>query len=54
MLLCFSFMSADVLIVKAFGMGIAAAIFVDAFLIRLMLVPATMTLLKTWSWYLPN
>lgn len=53
-LICFSFMSADVLIVKAFGLGIAAAIFVDAFLIRLMLVPATMALLKDWSWYFPK
>ncbi|MDR3476431.1 MAG: MMPL family transporter [Gammaproteobacteria bacterium] len=53
-LICFSFMSADVLIVKAFGLGIAVAIFVDAFLIRLMLVPATMALLNDWSWYLPR
>ncbi len=37
---------ADVLIVKAFGLGIAVAIFVDAFLIRTLLVPATMVLLK--------
>jgi RND superfamily putative drug exporter len=52
-LICVSFMFADVLIVKAFGLGIAAAIFVDAFLIRLMLVPASMALLKKWSWYFP-
>lgn len=52
--LCVSFMSADILIVKAFGLGIAIAIFVDAFLIRLMLVPATMALLNNWNWYLPK
>jgi RND superfamily putative drug exporter len=52
-LICYSFMSAEVLIVKAFGLGIAAAIFVDAFLIRLMLVPATMSLLNQWNWYCP-
>jgi RND superfamily putative drug exporter len=53
-LICCSFMFADILIVKAFGLGIAIAIFVDAFLIRMMLVPATMTLLKKWNWYLPK
>ncbi len=53
-LLCGSFMFADVLMVKEFGLGIAVAIFVDAFAIRTILVPATMTLLNKWNWYLPN
>ncbi len=53
-LICFSFLSADILMVKAFGLGIAVAIFVDAFLIRSILVPATMALLGTWCWYLPK
>lgn len=52
--LCCSFLVADVLMVKAFGLGIAVAIFVDAFLIRTILVPATMALLKNWNWYLPK
>ena len=52
--ICGSFLIADVLMVKAFGFGIAVAIFVDAFLIRTILVPATMTLIKKWNWYLPN
>ena len=52
--LCGSFLVADVLMVKAFGLGIAVAIFVDAFLIRTVLVPATMTLLERWNWYLPR
>lgn len=52
--ICFSFLVADVLLVKAFGLGIAVAIFVDAFLIRTFLVPATMTLIKKWNWYLPK
>jgi RND superfamily putative drug exporter len=47
-------MSADILIVKAFGLGIAVAIFVDAFLIRLLLVPSAMALLGKWNWYLPK
>lgn len=52
--LCASFLVADVLMVKAFGLGIAVAIFVDAFLIRTILVPATMALVKEWNWYLPK
>ncbi|MDP3561857.1 MAG: MMPL family transporter [Legionellaceae bacterium] len=52
--LCGSFMVADVLMVKEFGLGIAVAIFVDAFIIRTLLVPATMALVKEWNWYLPK
>lgn len=53
-MMCFSFMSANILLVKAFGLGIAVAIFVDAFLIRILLVPATMILLGNWNWYFPK
>ena len=52
--LCGSFLIADVIMVKAFGFGIAVAIFVDAFLVRTILVPATMALIKSWNWYLPK
>ncbi|MDP3706397.1 MAG: MMPL family transporter [Legionellaceae bacterium] len=52
--LCGSFMIADVLMVKEFGLGVAVAIFVDAFAIRILLVPATMALVKEWNWYLPK
>lgn len=52
--LCGSYMVADVLMVKQFGLGIAVAIFVDAFAIRTILVPSTMTLMKQWNWYLPK
>lgn len=52
--ICGSFLVADVLMVKAFGLGIAVAIFVDAFLIRSFLVPATMAIFKSWNWYLPK
>ena len=52
--ICGSFLVAEVLMVKAFGLGIAVAIFVDAFLIRTILVPSTMALLKNWNWYLPQ
>lgn len=52
--ICFSFISADILMVKAFGLGIAIAIFIDAFLIRTLLVPAFMAILGKWNWYLPK
>lgn len=52
--LCGSYMVADVLMVKQFGLGIAVAIFVDAFAIRTILVPSAMALLKKWNWYLPQ
>ena len=52
--ICGSFMSADVLMVKEFGLGIAVAIAVDAFAIRSILVPSAMTLMKNWNWYIPK
>ncbi|MBT0993435.1 MMPL family transporter [Cellulomonas sp. DKR-3] len=38
---------------KMFGVGLATAILVDATLVRLVLVPATMKLLGTANWWLP-
>lgn len=52
-LICFSFLAADIILVKAFGLGIAVAVFVDAFIIRTVFVPAVMTMLGKWNWYLP-
>jgi RND superfamily putative drug exporter len=40
--------------VKMIGMGMAVAIAVDATVIRLVLVPATMALLGRANWYLPQ
>lgn len=53
-LICLVFMTADIILVKAFGLGIAVAVFIDAFLIRTILVPATMAILGPWNWYLPK
>ncbi len=39
--------------VKELGLGAAIAIAIDASLIRLILVPASMSLLGKWSWWLP-
>ena len=39
---------------KQFGVGLAAAILIDATIIRGVLLPATMKLLGDWNWYLPK
>jgi RND superfamily putative drug exporter len=40
--------------VKMFGVGLAVAVFVDATIVRLVLVPATMELLGDANWWLPR
>ncbi len=40
--------------IKLFGVALASAVFVDAFIIRLVLVPSVMTLLGSSNWYLPG
>lgn len=49
-----AFVTADIVFIKAFGLGAALAIAIDATLIRLVLVPSTMRLLGNWNWYLPK
>jgi RND superfamily putative drug exporter len=39
---------------KEFGIGLAAAVLIDATIIRGVLLPATMKLLGDWNWYLPR
>ncbi len=39
---------------KEMGIGLAAAVLIDATLIRAVLLPATMKLLGERNWYLPN
>jgi putative drug exporter of the RND superfamily len=39
---------------KQFGVGLAAAILVDATIVRMILVPATMELLGEWNWWFPK
>jgi RND superfamily putative drug exporter len=38
---------------KQFGLGLSAAILIDATIVRAVLLPATMKLLGRWNWYLP-
>jgi RND superfamily putative drug exporter len=39
---------------QEFGIGLSAAILLDATVVRALLVPATMKLLGRWNWYLPD
>ena len=39
---------------KQMGVGLAAAVLIDATLVRAVLLPATMKLLGDWNWYLPK
>jgi RND superfamily putative drug exporter len=40
--------------IKMFGLGLATAIFVDATIVRMVLVPATMSLLGDANWWMPG
>ena len=48
-----SFAFADIVLIKALGIGMAIAIALDATVVRALLVPATMRLLGRWNWWLP-
>jgi len=48
-----SFVLGDAVLGKMFGIGLAAAILVDATIVRMVLVPATMALLGKANWWLP-
>jgi RND superfamily putative drug exporter len=47
------FVTADMILVKEVGVGIALAVLMDATLVRGLLVPATMRLLGDWNWWWP-
>ena len=53
-LVCLSFVTADIVLVKALGLGVAVAVGLDATIVRALLVPATMRLLGNWNWYAPK
>ena len=48
------FAAGDVVLVKALGLGMAVAIFLDATLVRVLLVPALMQVLGRWNWWAPR
>ncbi len=48
------FATGQIVVTKLIGAGMAAGIFLDATLIRALLVPATMRLLGNWNWRAPG
>ena len=49
-----SFVLGDQRAIKLFGLGLAVAVLIDATLVRMLLVPATMELLGDRNWWLPK
>jgi RND superfamily putative drug exporter len=49
-----AFLAAPDTFLKLFGIGLATAIFLDATLVRMVLVPAVMQLLGSRNWWIPN
>jgi uncharacterized membrane protein YdfJ with MMPL/SSD domain len=48
------FVTLSLVDLKEFGVGLAAAVLIDATVIRGVLLPASMKLLGNWNWYLPK
>jgi RND superfamily putative drug exporter len=49
-----SFVTSQEVFLKLFGIGLASAVFLDATIVRMVLVPAVMQLLGKWNWWIPN
>jgi RND superfamily putative drug exporter len=49
-----AFLAAPDVFLKLFGIGLASAIFLDATIVRMVLVPAVMELLGERNWWIPN
>ncbi|MCZ6865748.1 MAG: MMPL family transporter [Chloroflexi bacterium] len=49
-----AFATADIVIVKALGVGTAIAILLDATVVRAFLVPALMRIMDRWNWWSPQ
>jgi RND superfamily putative drug exporter len=48
------FVTLELVIIKQLGFGLAVAVFLDATIVRSVLLPATMRLLGEWNWWLPG
>jgi len=48
------FVAGRVVGLQEFGLGLAVAIFVDATIVRALLVPSLMALFGRWNWWLPE
>jgi RND superfamily putative drug exporter len=49
-----AFALAEVITIKSIGVGLAVAVAVDATIVRVLLVPATMRLMGDWNWWAPG
>ena len=49
-----SFVLGPEVALKLMGLGLAVAVLIDATIVRMVLVPATMELLGDWNWWLPK
>ena len=49
-----AFLTSDQVFLKLFGIGLASAIFLDATVVRMVLVPAVMQLLGARNWWIPD
>ncbi|HXY72554.1 MAG TPA: MMPL family transporter [Actinomycetota bacterium] len=49
-----AFASSRLLPFKEMGFGLAAAVFIDATIVRTVLVPAAMKLMGDWNWWMPR
>ena len=49
-----SFLLAGQRVIAEFGIGLASAVFLDAFILRTMLVPAVMHIFGDRNWWLPR
>jgi RND superfamily putative drug exporter len=49
-----AFAFAKIVLIQAVGFGMALAVTIDATLVRLLLVPATMRLFGDWNWWAPK
>ena len=49
-----AFALAEIITIKSIGVGMAIAVFLDATIVRVLLVPATMRLMGRWNWWAPG
>jgi RND superfamily putative drug exporter len=49
-----AFLLSDNIVVKMLGLGLAVSVLIDATVVRLLMVPAVMTLLGRHAWWMPR
>jgi RND superfamily putative drug exporter len=49
-----AFATSQIVFIKELGLGLAAAVLIDATIVRALLVPSLMALLGRWNWWAPG